>query len=279
MKRTLLDHFFAAAMDIPVMVEAYDHKGRLVFWNSAAALISGYTPEEVVGNPKALETMYPDPKYLRRMRRLFARRGGDFKPIIWRMTCKGGETRDISWFNVSSHLKIPGWERWAVGIDVTERMQIETEIKRQQKNLESLIIKNAESRVALRVVLEQLEVETRRVGQNLAYRLDRRVRPFLEKLRAAGLTEAQKNWLELALDNLTQITGDGGLSKDMLREKLSRAEMEVAMMAAKGMTTTEIAGMLNIAEATVSTHRLHIRRKLELVGKNIRLSQALNKTS
>lgn len=275
MSQTLLESFLAAAMHVPVLIEAYDAQHRPVFWNSMAALVSGYDVDEVLGNPRAMEKMYPDPKYLRQMQRVFSRRGDNFEPMTWRLKCKGGEIRTIAWFNVSKFLKIPGWARWAIGVDVTEKMQIEEELKRQQKTLESQVKKNAEIKVALRVVLEHLELETKRVGRNLANQLDQQVTPFLNRLKDSRMTDQQKKWLEISMDNLHLITEMAEPSRLSAKAKLTAAEYEVALMIRKGMSTAEIADNLNLSEATVSSHRQHIRRKLGLTGQKVNLSQKL----
>lgn len=275
MPQTLLDSFLAAAMHVPVLIEAYDAQHRPVFWNNTAALVSGYDVDEVLGNPRAMEKMYPDPKYRRQMRRIFSRRGDDFEPMTWRLKCKGGEVRNVAWFNVSKFLKIPGWASWAIGVDVTEKMQIESELKKQQKELEGQIKKNAEIRVALRVVLEHLELETKRVGRNLAGQLDQQVMPFLNRLRDSRLSDQQKQWLELSLDNIHRITELAEPARLSAKAKLTAAEYEVALMIRKGLSTVEIAESLNLSEATVSSHRQHIRRKLGLTGQKVNLAQTL----
>jgi predicted ATPase/DNA-binding CsgD family transcriptional regulator len=51
------------------------------------------------------------------------------------------------------------------------------------------------------------------------------------------------------------------------RNALSQREMEVVVLVGRGLTNREIAGALIIGEATVATHVMHIRSKLELTSR------------
>lgn len=271
----LLNAFLEAAQTIPVLIEAYDHKDTLIFWNKTAELISGYSAAELVGKPQGMSLLYPDDKYRRKLRAEFKKRGGDFDPMVWMMTCKGGEKRAISWFNISHHLLVPGWHKWAVGLDVTEKLQIEEELKGQQKELARQLRKIDDSRVALRILLDQREVDNRRVISEWLYNFNRTVKPFLDKLARTRLDTRQAALLNLAMENLRNLDQSAGSSITALGEALTPMEMEVALLVERGQSTAEIAGLLNLAEATVSTHRHHIRRKLGLLGRRSSLTTAL----
>ena len=48
---------------MPVMVDALDYNGDFVLWNRECEIVTGYTAEEVIGNPDALQLLYPDHNY------------------------------------------------------------------------------------------------------------------------------------------------------------------------------------------------------------------------
>ena len=274
---SLLEHFLSVAKTIPIMVEAYDKNDVLIFWNEMAELISGYSAKELLGNPKALEIMYPQCKNNRIIKRLRANRGSNMEPFFWELTCKGGEKRTIAWFNVSQHVNIPAWHKWAVGVDMTDRMQLEEEIKHQQRELIRQIQKTTETRVALRVLLEQLEIENKRVEQSLCYNLELKVSPFLEKLSRTRLDSHQRSLLNMATENIKGLKASIGLEQYIAEIPLTPMEMEVAIMIEGGKSTNEIANMLNLAEATINTHRHNIRRKLKLIGGKVNLKAELKR--
>ncbi|MBF0529981.1 MAG: PAS domain S-box protein, partial [Deltaproteobacteria bacterium] len=111
--------------NMPVLLEAFDQQFNLIVWNREAERVSGYSAHEIVGNPKAMELLYPDQEYRENMRKEIEKRGHDFRDWEWRLTTKDGSVKTISWFNVSRHFPIPGWRSWAIGVDITERKAAE----------------------------------------------------------------------------------------------------------------------------------------------------------
>ncbi|TKI90335.1 PAS domain S-box protein, partial [Bacillus cereus] len=49
--------------NMPVMVDALDYNGDFVLWNRECEIVTGYTAEEIIGNPNALQLLYPDYNY------------------------------------------------------------------------------------------------------------------------------------------------------------------------------------------------------------------------
>ncbi|HDP80631.1 MAG TPA: PAS domain S-box protein, partial [Spirochaetes bacterium] len=54
--RNLIEH-------MPVLVDAFDADGVPLFWNRECESVTGYAAEEIVGNPRAFELLYPDEAY------------------------------------------------------------------------------------------------------------------------------------------------------------------------------------------------------------------------
>jgi PAS domain S-box-containing protein len=124
--------------DMPVMLNAMDKDGRLVAWNRECERVTGYSAEEMIGNPRAVEMLYPDPAYRQQVLEEWADRGGDFRNWEMELTGKDGSTRIVSWTNVSDHFFIPGWTSWSVGVDMTERVQAEVTRAQTEKTLRAL---------------------------------------------------------------------------------------------------------------------------------------------
>jgi PAS domain S-box-containing protein len=119
--------------NMPVLVDAFDEDGNIVMWNSECERVTGYRAEEIVGNPRAFELLYPDEDYRERMLKLWAERGNDYYDWEWQTTCKDGSVRTISWSSVSERYPIPGWASWGVGVDVTERHMLEERLRQTAK--------------------------------------------------------------------------------------------------------------------------------------------------
>lgn len=124
---------------MPVLMDAYDDRGLIVAWNSECERATGYTAAEMIGNPKAMETLYPDTKYREVMQAEADRRRTVEYSCVWELTAKDGSLRTIEWFNVGARLKIPGWLEWSIGINITERRRLEDALRdatlREQRRL------------------------------------------------------------------------------------------------------------------------------------------------
>lgn len=57
------ERFRMVMQHMPNLANAFDEDGNIVFWNNACERVTGYTAEEVVGNPEAMRWMYPDDDY------------------------------------------------------------------------------------------------------------------------------------------------------------------------------------------------------------------------
>lgn len=118
---------------MPVLMDAFDEKGLIVAWNRECERVTGYTAAEMLGNPRAVELLYPDTEYRTRMFKVWNERGNSYRNWIWNLTCKDGTERSIEWSNVSAELPIPGWATWGIGVDVTERLKLEEKLRQSQK--------------------------------------------------------------------------------------------------------------------------------------------------
>ena len=115
--------------NMPVMLIALDEENVFNAWNRECERVSGYSAAEIIGNPRALEILYPDPEERARMIAEIESSRFNYRGLEWGLTCKNGETRTISWFNISRAFPIAGWFSWAVGVDVTERRHAEQELR------------------------------------------------------------------------------------------------------------------------------------------------------
>ncbi|MBN2131181.1 MAG: PAS domain S-box protein [Sedimentisphaerales bacterium] len=125
--------------NMPVMIDALDDEGTIVFWNRECERVTGYGADEIVGNPRAFELLYPETRSREAMFREFDRCGGDFRCWELPLICKDGRRRQVMWFNVSQEFPIAGWSTWAVGVDITERKKAEDELRGSKHYAEALL--------------------------------------------------------------------------------------------------------------------------------------------
>lgn len=116
----------------PMLINVMNSDLEYILWNKECERLLGYSAQEIIGNPKAAELIYPDPDYRNEVRASLSEAGYDYAPRLRRMTAKDGSVKLVNWYNVSRLCPIPGWHIWGQGIDVTE-------LSNQQRDLSTLL--------------------------------------------------------------------------------------------------------------------------------------------
>jgi len=106
-------------------MDAFDEHGHLIVWNNECERVSGYTAAEMIGNPRAVELLYPEAEYRNAMIKEWQKRGSTFRDWALTLTTKDGAQKTIAWSNFSKQFPIPGWASWSIGVDITQTMENE----------------------------------------------------------------------------------------------------------------------------------------------------------
>jgi two-component system, cell cycle sensor histidine kinase and response regulator CckA len=123
----------AIVQNMPVLMTALDDHGHFAFWNKECERVTGFTADEVLASPRFIYALIPDPMERARMRRDVSALGVDFRDWELTLVCKDGTKRTIAWSNISGECPLPEWSTWAIGVDVTERKQLEEQFLQSQK--------------------------------------------------------------------------------------------------------------------------------------------------
>lgn len=140
-----------------VFIDAFDKDGNVVLQNKAAEEITGYKKEEVLGNGKVVELLYPD---LESRRKVLSSIGTSFKQnyknVEFTLTTKYGEKRTISWSTIKV-INEKGHElgSFGFGVDITLR-------KKAQK-------REREAFLALMKVMRDSEAKIRNYEELIAH--------------------------------------------------------------------------------------------------------------
>jgi DNA-binding CsgD family transcriptional regulator len=154
--------------------------------------------------------------------------------------------------------------------------RIETEQKLQESNRQLTVEREAlkESNLALRAVLSRIEDEKVEVYRNIQANVERILMPIIHALMLK-VPKLHRKYVELLRDNLEEITSP--FVKQLSRQccSLTPTEIRVCDMIRSGMQTKEIARIRGVSPATISRHREHIRRKLNIANDAINLTTFL----
>ena len=120
------EKFRSALMDLPIMVNAVDQNGTIVFWNKKCEEITGYTAAEMIGNRNAMELLYPDRKYLETELQKWKTENYQLKNAELISRAKNGSAKAILWTNPD--FSTPKWI-WAIGVDISKQKQTEVALQ------------------------------------------------------------------------------------------------------------------------------------------------------
>ncbi len=132
-----------------------------------------------------------------------------------------------------------------------------------------------ETRIALKVVLDELEQQRQQLQENVFLNLQQIMAPKLRQLKASKLAPKQKNLINTIESNLNRIASSFVPQSLLKNYNLTPMELQVAELIREGRTNKEIADLLNLSTNTILTHRHHVRAKLGLKNKKTNLRSFL----
>lgn len=122
-----------------IWIETTDVNGNVLTWNRAAERISGYSKEEVIGNKKIWEWLYPDESYrgmIYGKTREIVDKGERIENFETRIRRKDGAERIISWYSnyiYGENGNIAG--SIGLGADITERRREQEEKEKLEEQM------------------------------------------------------------------------------------------------------------------------------------------------
>ena len=123
-------------------------------------------------------------------------------------------------------------------------------------------------------VLEQIEHQKNQIKNDVITNIDELLLPILEQMGMRDSKSNQKN-IDLLKRSLNNLTSSFGRKITHKRLNLSPREIQISNMVKQGLTSKEIAKMLNISVHTVGRHRHSIRKKINITHKERNLNTYL----
>jgi PAS domain S-box-containing protein len=222
--------------------------------NDLVCKMTGYSPDELIG--KSARVLYPSDKEFefvgQEKYRQINKTGLGTVETKWRR--KDGSLIDV--ILSSSALEVKDLTQGVVftAMDITERKNSE----------EELIQKN----IAPGEMVKQIDFEKEKVKKEIAINVEELLIPTLKKLHSKG---GSSKYVQLLEHNLKELTTSFGLKITDKKNRLTSKEIELCNMVKSGMSSKDIAELLNVSLLTISKHRRNIRKKLSISNKDVNL--------
>ena len=228
----------------------------IIYVNPAFTRLTGYKPEEVLGrNPRFLQGANTDLRVLKRLR-VNLHQGGVFYGLAINYRKDGSEF----------------WMEWHIEPirndkgEITHYLAIQRDATARIEAQQTIEQKNS----ALKEILSQIEMEKIKFKESVVSNVEEVLLPALKKLRRKG-TPLDKKYLDVLEKNLKDLTSSFGINVTGKKIQLSPREIEIANLIKSGLSSKDICEMLHLSFKTIETHRNKIRKKFQIVNKQVNL--------
>ncbi|MFO7751456.1 MAG: helix-turn-helix transcriptional regulator [Desulfobacteraceae bacterium] len=145
------------------------------------------------------------------------------------------------------------------------------ESEQQLKNHNQLL---KEKNIALKEMTKQLIMEKKSLEERVMGNVDQFLLPLVDKLKNSG-SQIDIGYLTLLEETLKQLTSAFGNNLARRTPRLTPRENEICNMIRSGLSSKEIAKVLNISYRSVETYRNYIRKKLGIINQKVNLATFL----
>lgn len=160
-------------------------------------------------------------------------------------------------------------------LDITERKQVETELKKREYELELKSSSLEEANTALKVLLQHRAEDRKAMEDKVISNVKKLILPYIDKLKTLKLNENQLIHVQIIEDHLKDIISPFLRNLTTEHFDLTPREIQIATLVRDGKTTKEMTDLLNISATAVDFHRKNIRLKLGIKKKKANLRSFL----
>jgi PAS domain S-box-containing protein len=153
-------------------------------------------------------------------------------------------------------------------IEINKRTRAELALKTSESKLRKQKSALEQKNIALGEIIAQIEIEKRKIKEDILTNANIVLSPILDKLKAGESTQKDVVLFQHHIKGLTSSYGTRITDKELF---LTPKEVEVCNLVKAGFANKDISRFLNISRQTVEGHRKKIRHKLGISNKNINL--------
>jgi len=259
----------------PDAITVTDNTTTIIECNQSNINMMGYTTKDELLGKSAFDliTKKDQKRALKNAEK--TQKEGSVKNIDYTLLKKDG-TEFPAEMSASIILDVSGKPAGFVAItkDISVRKRAEEALIRSETELRKQKLALEEKNIALREIIAQIEIEKRKIREDIDTNVEVVLAPILERLRLNKANHSYVNLLQQHLNGLTSSFGNKITDKNV---NLTPREIEICNMIKGAMTSKDISKMLNISCQTVERHRKNIRHKLGIVNRRVNLTSYLRK--
>ena len=158
--------------------------------------------------------------------------------------------------------------------EIDQREEAEKALKQSESKLRERKEALEEKNIALREILEQIEIEKKQIKDNVIANVENILLPIVRKLKGRDSQIDSEN-VDLLERELREVTSRFGRRLSDPRLMLTPREIEICDLIQSGLPNKEISRVLHLSRATVEKHRENIRKKFGISRKKINLRSFL----
>jgi len=155
---------------------------------------------------------------------------------------------------------------FAVITDITEQKENARKLTRMNESLAAEQAALTQKNIAMQEIMQQIESEKDQIRAQVQANIERIVMPIMRRLDEHAAPDLNE-YLRLLEDCLLDVAAPFMNQMESRFSSLSPRELEICNMIRNGISSKEIASLLNTSVHTVHNQRKQIRRKLGLTGK------------
>jgi PAS domain S-box-containing protein len=128
--------------NVNVWLMVLDSKGNILLWNNAAADISGYSADEVIGTNRIWKSLYPDGDYRKKITGTLTgiiKEKKYLKNFETTINCKSGEQKVLLWNTRGLEVEKGKGARFvAIGVDISKSIRAEHALRESEEKFKTL---------------------------------------------------------------------------------------------------------------------------------------------
>lgn len=156
-------------------------------------------------------------------------------------------------------------------IGAIESLRDITKLKQTKRELEAKTRILKETNIALKVLLKQREQDNIEIEERFLLNIKKLVLPYVLNLKRANLSPSLASDVDIIETHLNEIISPFLTKLTSRYSQLTPREIQVASLIKDGMTTKDIAKILNLSTNTIDIYRQSIRRKSGIQNQKINL--------